>query len=367
MQKKLIAAAVAGLLAVPAMAQTNVTISGRFATGWESYKLSGPATGYDTESKVSDQSSRIIFSVVEDLGGGLKAWGQVDSRFANDSGAVGGGTGWAAGNSGVGLMGGFGKIGFGRWDVHYSEMIGLEANRAGSLQSIVSFGLMSQVNGVTIANGTRSNNFILWDSPNWNGLTARLGYSTAWVANAQEGQTNRAAGDPGAGRAWTGAVRYNNGPIMAGLSYWNGNQENRVAATTDQRSTRLWFGYNFAMGLKLGLEYDRSSLKNSGAAGNNTRSAWMIPVSYAFGPHKVYFNYARAGKTSNVVNSKGKQWGLGYDYGFSNRTSMGVYYTKVSNDKGGSYDMFGLGANGATATNAGEDARQLYIGIAHNF
>ncbi len=43
MQKKLIAAAIAGLVAVPALAQTNVTISGRFAAGWESYKLSAGA------------------------------------------------------------------------------------------------------------------------------------------------------------------------------------------------------------------------------------------------------------------------------------------------------------------------------------
>jgi predicted porin len=35
MQKKLIAAAVAGLIAVPALAQTNVTISGNIRAGWE--------------------------------------------------------------------------------------------------------------------------------------------------------------------------------------------------------------------------------------------------------------------------------------------------------------------------------------------
>ena len=53
MQKKLIAAAVAGLIAVPALAQTNVTISGRFAAGYQNYKLSGPATGYDTYNGLS--------------------------------------------------------------------------------------------------------------------------------------------------------------------------------------------------------------------------------------------------------------------------------------------------------------------------
>ena len=121
MQKKLIAAAVAGLIAVPALAQTNVTISGRFAVGYQNYSLSGGGTtGKDTYNGISDQSSRLIFNVVEDLGGGLKAWGQVDSRFAPD---VGGAT-WAGGNTGMGLMGSWGKFTMGRWDVHYTEIAG---------------------------------------------------------------------------------------------------------------------------------------------------------------------------------------------------------------------------------------------------
>ena len=44
-----------------------------------------------------------------------------------------------------------------------------------------------------------------------------------------------------------------------------------------------------------------------------------------------------------------------------------MYYTKVNNGRGAFYDMFALGANGATATAVGEDARQIYIGMAHNF
>ena len=101
MQKKLIAAAVAGLIAVPALAQTNVTISGRAVAGWESYRLSDCTTGFScrSESRVSDQSSRIIFNVNEDLGGGLKAWAQMDMRYANDLGGIG-----MTGNTGLGFM-----------------------------------------------------------------------------------------------------------------------------------------------------------------------------------------------------------------------------------------------------------------------
>ncbi len=373
MQKKIIAAAVAGLLAVPAFAQSNVTISGLVKAGWEQYKLSGATGGgwdYSNENRVSDQSSRVIISATEDLGGGLKAWFQVDSRYANDTG---GGT-LGSGNTGVGLMGNWGKFTIGRWDLHYGENGGLESNRAGSLQTYLTPGIMSQVNGATVANGTRTNNVLMYDTPNWNGFTGRL----AWVAagpSGGEGSGARATGvqDPGGGKAWTMAARYAAGPWAAGLSYWNNDAENK-GATGDQRGTRAWFGYNAPMGLKIGLVWDRSKISSGPVTSEvwSSRSAWLLPVSYSFGPHAVYFAYAKAGNLSGSAvpagtDAKGKAWSLGYDYAFSKRTSAGVYYTKLTNNTAGSYDMFGLGASGATATIAGEDAKQLYIGMAHSF
>lgn len=378
MQKKLIAAAIAGLVAVPALAQTNVTISGRFAAGWESYKLSDCTTGFScrSESRVSDQSSRLIFNVVEDLGGGLKAWGQLDYRGAVDLGGLGN-----TGNSGVGLMHkNWGKFTIGRWDVHYGEIDGaIGGNRAGSLQTLLGNGIMSQVNGVNIANTTRTPNLLMWDSPNWNGFTGRIAYSSnadATNSNEGSGRSVSGTGNPGGGRAWTGAIRYNNGPWTAGYSYWNHNNENRTtgALDWDNRSHRAWLGYTFAMGLKVGIAWDRSDINAKlhgvpGVGSNFKRSAWMLPVSYEFGPHKVYASYARAGDMTNTptVQTGAHAWNIGYDYAFSKRTSAGIYYTKYNNKEAGFYDMFAIGANGATATALGEDARQIYIGLAHNF
>ena len=68
-------------------------------------------------------------------------------------------------------------------------------------------------------------------------------------------------------------------------------------------------------------------------------------------------------------------WNIGYDYAFSKRTSMGIYYTALSNKSGGNYNLKSVGGSGATAigsgaagtTGLGADARQWYIGMAHNF
>ncbi len=398
MQKKLIAAAVAGLIAVPALAQTNVTISGNFRAGWESYKLTDCTAGFScrSESRVSDQSSGLRFNVVEDLGGGLKAWGQLDYRGSVDLGGLAN-----SGNSGVGFMGDkWGKFTIGRWDVHYNEITGaLQATRAGSLQTLVGHGIISQVNGVMIANGTRTPNLLMWDSPNWNGFTARLAYSTGFEGNEGSGRSANGTGNPGGGKAWTGALRYNNGPWTAGASYWNSDGETRnivpvfamstatgviagaVPTRNDQTSTRAWLGYTFGMGLKVGIAWDRSKRSANAlnvASTTMSRNAWMIPVTYTFGPHAIYGAYARTGSHSGSAvaagtggDYKATQWMFGYDYAFSKRTTAGVFYTKVNNNTLGGYDMFngsGLaGLSGATHTAANEGSRQIYIGMNHNF
>ena len=101
MKKKLLAVAVAGALTAPvaAFAQSSVTITGVFKGGFESLKYSNSAKANQSQTGVVDDSSRVIFNVREDLGGGLAAIGQVDMRFGTDSGALS-----AAGNNHVGLQ-----------------------------------------------------------------------------------------------------------------------------------------------------------------------------------------------------------------------------------------------------------------------
>ncbi len=404
MQKKLIALAVAGLFAVPALAQTNVTISGKFQAGYDHYSVKDCQVASDcrSESRFSDQSSRVIFNIVEDLGGGLKAWGQLDSRFYTDIGGsnAAGTNQWAGGNTAMGLMhASWGKFTLGRWDVHYDEISNaIAGNRAGSLQTNLASGLMSQVattaGGATTAQtvgfASRTTNLIMWDSPNWNGFTARLGYSSNPAGNEGTGVTTALnSGNAGGGYAWSGALRYRNGPWAAGYSHYSSKSENRqelaatgakIAVTNDLTGDRVWLGYTFAMGLKLGFAYDRSSNDNAAIAAltttNQRRSAWFVPVSYTFGPHAVYASYARAGDTSNSVGDTGASaWSIGYDYAFSKRTSMGIFYTALDNKSAGNYNFYGMGntggtlvtAGGAGVSGVGADARQWYMGMNHAF
>ena len=119
MNKKLIALAVAGACVAPAaMAQTAnpVTLYGRVYVTFESVEAKGgPSTAASVprRQRVSDQSSLLGVRGTEDLGGGLKAFFQLETGFKPDENN----TTFAARNSGVGLQGGFGSILLGRWDM----------------------------------------------------------------------------------------------------------------------------------------------------------------------------------------------------------------------------------------------------------
>jgi predicted porin len=371
--------------------------------GFEMYKLGAgnsvppvTATSYHYEPRVSDQSSRIIFSGTQDLGGGLRAWFQLDSRFQSD---VGGSTQnangsattginlWAGGNTGVGVAGDWGKLTIGRWDLHYLEFIPIEFAYAGSLQDLLGAGPMSQVNGSVIANGTRTPNVIMWDSANMGGITARVAYSTAFSTNLTGVTSNEGSGKGGAGSsggALTAAVRYSRGPLGLGASYWTARPETATSnANGEQRSLRLWGGYTFPMGLKVGLGFDNSQRRvtallpappaTSEGDAMTKRNAFMVPITYSFGNHTAGITLVKVGKLSGPNGggptdlTDARAYALGWEYALSKLATFGVFYAKIDNKQNAAYNFFSLSANGATPAAAGESAAQLYTGFSYRF
>src|ERR1035437_5336557 len=198
MNKKLLAVAVAGALAAPgvALAQaSSVTISGFFKVGWENLSYSNaPATTTrlnNNQNRVVDNSSRIIFNSVEDLGNGLAAVGQLDVRFAPDqastiqtSNPIG------SGNTFVGLKSNsWGMLTIGRWDLHYGKAGDATADKAGALQA-TAISLFDYIGAAPIANTTRTNNVVKWDSPNWNGFTGTVAWSANPIGNSEQDMLN---------------------------------------------------------------------------------------------------------------------------------------------------------------------------------
>lgn len=361
MQKKILAAAIGGMLIAPA-AFAQVSISGRLSVGLEIYELDdGTRTPYNAEQRVSDQSSSLIFTGSEDLGGGLEAWFKIDNRFSFPDTSFS-----SSGNTQLGFRGDWGQLAIGRSDLHYNELNAFETTRSGSLQSWLAPGLFSQVAGVPIANTTRTPNVIMWDGAFGDGVTARLAYSTSPFGPEGSG----VSGDGGEGDGVNAALRWSGGPLSVGASVWSAEAEAAVS-DLEQDSTRVWAGYEFG-NITVAFGYDQSSIKSTALTGGDEaeRTAFLIPVKVALSPaDTLTVSFATADDIelggADLPETSANAFKIGWDHALSKRTFVGVHYVSLENDADVAYNLFALGASGATAAADGEDATQLYFGVAH--
>jgi predicted porin len=389
MNKKLMAVAVAGLFAAPAvaLAQSSVTISGLFKGGYENLSIGsynnnnqrvapGANAGNSSQNGVVDDSSRIIFNVTEDLGGGLAAIGQIDMRFAPDVGTLA-----ASGNTFFGLRSTqWGTISFGRRDLHYfnreSNLTDKASLRADSISLLAYAGGGSQA----IAGATRTNNVVHYLSPNWSGFTFILAYSSN--APAQDADLSSAVGK---GSAWNFNPNYQGANWQVGYSYWESKPDvaGNTFATGKQRSDRLYGSYVFPFGLKLGLAWDKSKIDGQNVAPGGVqlqsdRDVWSIPIGYTWGNHNIYFHYDKANDDKKIANGPlgdqgAKMWAIAYAYDLSKRTSVALTYAEIKNNGGAQYNFFtsaalGLGTNAVAAGVApGEDPKMFGLTMRHQF
>ncbi|MES2687738.1 MAG: porin [Pseudomonadota bacterium] len=377
MKKSLVA--LAAFAAVSAFAQSSVTLSGNIKGGVAQTKYSGAAAGNGNGLSIADGSSRFIIGGTEDLGGGLKAVFQIDTRFKLDEATA---AAQAGGNTFVGLSGGLGMIQLGKLDTHYCLGSDQHGARATALQAS-SCSILGFVGTVTapIANATRTNNVIRYTTPNFSGFQAQANYSTAFTAGAA---TDGPVGDAGKGRAMSLGLNYGNGPFKAGVSFWDAKSENRTAgaARADQQAATAFIDWNFGVAT-VGLTFDESELENAAAGAAATqlkRRAWSIPVTVPLGAGTFLFTYTKArdlkgsgfatvaAANAATVDTGASMFSVGYDYALSKRTSLGVSYAKINNKAAAGYALYTQAAlNGTPANAVGQDASQLYLGVRHAF
>jgi predicted porin len=373
MNKKLMAVAVAGLFAAPAvaLAQSSVTISGLFKGGYENLKYGNynRAVGNSSQNGVVDDSSRIIFNVTEDLGGGLAAIGQLDARFAPDVG-----TGMAAtGNTFFGLRSKqWGTVSLGRRDLHYfnreSNLADKASLRADSISLLAYAGRGTQ----SIANATRTANVVHYLSPNWSGFTFILAYTSNMSA-----QDADIASGVGKGSGWNFNPNFQGSNWQIGYSYWDSKPDAGGAtfATGKQRGDRLYGSYVFPMGLKLGLAWDKSKIKSQTTGTElSRRDVWSIPISYTWGNHSVHFHYDQANDDKAIAdtlagNQKAKMYAIAYAYDLSKRTSAALTYAQIKNNGDAAYNFFTSGSLGLgnSAPLVGEDPKMWGVTLRHAF
>jgi len=275
MKKHLIAAAVAGAFAVPAMAQ--VTVYGRVDMGWGTATTKASCGTQDKTSGLVDgtqTSNAIGFRGTEDLGGGLTAGFQLEQgisptqtngwnmRTANSGHQVANGTAISSATMRVGalsLRGAFGLVEVGtlQWSAGYAvaSRWGFTAEGFGGEFHAVATGMPARITGAS------------WTSPAFSGTTLTLQHGGAHgnrvdresVADAPDGLRRNK-------HARTGMnIQHSSGPLYVGVAY----ESTAVQATANSAATTNAYGGAVAVG---------------SAIAARTEQAWAIAANYDLGP-----------------------------------------------------------------------------------
>jgi len=369
MNKKLIALAVAAASVAPAaMAQTAnpVTLYGRIYVMFESVEAKGGASPVARRNRVSDQSSLLGVRGTEDLGGGLKAFFQLETQFKPDQND----STFAARNSGVGLQGGWGSVLLGRWDTPYKT-----ATTAVDPFGDLTIGGITGINNDSGTHDRRAQNVVQYWSPNFAGFAARVSYG------ANEGKT--ATVNP---EEMAASLTWGKGPIYLFYAYEKLDDTSSLNAAantgnftfTEQEANSV--GGSFTMGpVKVGglyAEYKKTD--------RTKKKSYMLNGVWTIAKHQLIYQYQNSedggcpvGTVGTAANGCGtgvvgghpeaNSHTVGYQYNWTKRTFFLAQYVKVDNNNSAGSNYGNFGSNRLTLTSAGQDPQGFAVGLRHVF
>jgi predicted porin len=387
MQKKLMAVAVAGALAVPAVAvaQSSVSVSGRITM--EYGRADQGSNRPSTDMADNPGGSNVRFRGQESLGGGLSAWFQCESS-ADVRGVDH--DGFCTRNSAVGFRGGFGNVFIGKWDTPMKRALNLGrvgAESTGILgMSFIGFGgsggsdVSGEGNSVNRQRWQRRESSLLtYETPKFGGFQAMGALTDANTATlAVNGQSNAKP------RLFSLVGTYDMGPLQVGLGYERHNEMGGLgnpAGDLDDRAWGLGIGYTFRS-VKVGFTWLDAKYE-TGVNAETKKKTWTLGADWSLpGPHMVSVQYAKArdtqGNGGNIGGNGGvtgcatvvagvagchdtgaDAWSLGYTYRFSKRTTTRLGYIRVDNDSRTNTNR--LGSTGSVANGDSVDGWALLV------
>jgi predicted porin len=351
------------------MAQTAnpVTLYGRAYVTLESVEAKGGTVTQDAASKrrtrIEDQSSLLGVRGTEDLGGGLKAFFQLETVFRLDQNN----STFANRNSGVGLQGAFGSVLLGRWDMPFKTTT-IAVDPFGDLTISGLTGVMNDRGNFDV----RGQNVLQYWTPTWGGVAARFATTSDETRTTGTG-TACGAGSPSTAtcdikpRMIGASVTYTGGPVYAGYAY-----EQHKDATGSQGTTGLTPGTpgfkekghaifgSFTFGpVKVGALAEKFK-----KTGRSDQKSWMVNATYTMGNNQFIYEYEKGkdGATSGAAQPDCKAHQLGYQYNFSRRTFFLAQYARYTNNT-----VATCGTNVTGVGVAGQDPRGLSLGLRHIF
>ncbi|WP_353194565.1 porin [Pusillimonas noertemannii] len=371
-------------------------------------------TGVDMASTYRMQSNSSEFGIrgSESLGGGARAWYQIESSLNSATG-----TGTLAGrNTAVGLRSRhWGNVLFGKWDSPYKSATsgfdpfgGTQVTAYYNILGNPGFGVSTGSTSSPIKTATdrsssngdasfsrRQENSIQYWTPRWNGFSAR-----AMVALSGE-KLSPYAGTPS---IWAVNAGWRDGPLQLVAAYEQHDNFFGVASIFSRGAAGRGIGSRIGpltetssrdYGIKLGARYDMGNTRisliwerlvysQSGVVPADAptlmryqRDAIWLGVRHRTGPWTFQGSagYADAG-SCQVASVDPAQQGcdtdgldaymlsLGAKYSLSRRTEVYVQYARIFNGRSASYNFSPGGVFGA---GVGSDPQAYGLGMIHRF
>lgn len=312
MKKSLIALAVLAASGA-ALAQSSVTLYGRIDTSVGQIKDTGTAstnkeavTRMFTGGDGGLTSSRWGMRGTEDLGGGLKAGFQLESRFDSDTGVLKTDSGatnqFFRGASFLSLSGGFGEVRLGRSTTVYDDV------RALSISSNVYDSAFTPTNNGVYGSGgdyaSRFDNKITYLSPTLGGFYLGVDYALDEDNSVKAARTALKAG-------------YRAGPMHFAFGY----QDEKTSADY----TALSGSYNFGVA-SVSAGFNLRDAKTGGAEDTE----FTVGVNVPFGTVAVSAGMASSKtEVGSATTLKSSGFALGATYSLSKRTTAYAGFRSV--------------------------------------
>jgi len=348
MKKTLVAAAVAAVVAAPAVSFADVKISGNVI---QEFVSDGDETGVSEDGLESKAAVDLVFSVSEDLGNGMSAFAKIHTLRDN------GGSGNA--DQVVGLKGDFGTIVVGRMeDFSEGKVAAMAATDSSDALSI-------EPNGAY--NTGRAEGGMAYISPSFNGLTFGVaGYAlpnmgssatsltitsittlrsgstdvTATVSGstATIALSNASSKDADANIDATDImIEYANAGLTVRVAQENVDGKVYGASKQDQKTTSIGASYKMDNITLVGYSFD---VDNGKGTSTNDSDGWFLGAKMAMGANTFGIGYSEETDTDSSGNVQAasatqtddKNWMVSIDHALSKRTSITAAYE--SNDDG---------------------------------
>ena len=347
MQKKLIALAVAGIMAAPMAAQAaSAEVYGKVRLSVDMNDNGDTTVGNeDSAIALTSHSSRLGFKGSEDLDGGLSALYQFEAQVDTDDGAD---LTSSMRDTFVGLSGDFGTVLLGKLSTPYKS----------ATKKIDPFGDTAADYNAVVKHDTRANNAIAYVAPKMGDVSVAVAYVTNTSAGTEMDDAATMTEAEADKTAISLSVAYSADGLGVSFAHESlgalgGNDAG--GNPSDMESTKIGVSYDMDA-TTFGLVYQ---MNEDGAVAAVDQDVVYVSVTHKIDGLTLKGAIGQLGETTSGASNGGDMLALGVTKSYSKNVELYALYASMSNDTSGANGLKKVKSSGV----AGADVSTLSAGI----